>query len=367
MNGAVRPREPAVAASLWRAAQHTATLAAVETAIRFTIEMGRRFSRETPAHPVFCSVLGVLVVGLSLSVTPRHAAAEFGDTVTTVLEPGLNLVGWTGAEASIEAIFEDIPQLELVYAWDAETQSFLWATSTDTSVLGTLHMLFPGVGLWLSIAGEQPVSWTRPVFSQASGLWLREGWNLVAWTGEDRVTATEALRDLDDILTASVDARGRQPTSLTRGGALWLNVSAPGWWEQHATMPRAGDQNATDPTIVFVTPVSAEREAEVRALVKDVVEYFDEQGAGRVPGLTIRWGDPEEFGCFGYYYPADNAIGMTDCTDIFPHLSGFEHHMKPRRPNLQTDSACVRCGPVRSATFRVTPELFLPKERKDTD
>ena len=266
----------------------------------------------------WCALL-VLVVGLGLSLTPQHAAAESSDTVTTVLEPGLNLVGWTEAEASIEAIFEDIPRLELVYAWDAGIQAFRWAAPTDAGVLGTLHMLSPGMGLWLAIAGAQPVSWTRPVFRQATVSSLREGWNLVAWAGEDGATATDALRDLDDILTASADAGGREPTWMTRGGALWLNVSAPRQWEQQSTSPVASDPTDADLTIGFLTPVSAEREAEVRALINEVVEYFDGKGAGRVPGLTISWGDPEEVGCSGHYYYTENTIRMADCTDIFPH------------------------------------------------
>lgn len=45
---------------LWRVAQHTATRAAVESAVRFTMEMGRRFWCETRAHPVLMSGLVAL-------------------------------------------------------------------------------------------------------------------------------------------------------------------------------------------------------------------------------------------------------------------------------------------------------------------
>ena len=259
-----------------------------------------------------------LALGLGAVSSPERVTAS-DDTITTVLRPGLNLAGWIGSAASVEAIFDDIPELDLVYAWDAENQWFVWAVRTDTGVVGNLHMLSPGMGLWLSIAGEQPVSWTRPALREASASSLRQGWNLVAWTGEDGAPATDALRDLDAILTSSADASGREPTSLTRGSALWLNVSAARHWQQPSSDPVADVQAGVEPTLEFLTPVSLEREAEVRALITDVVEFFDDRRVGRVPGLTIRWGDPQRSGCSGRYFRSENAISMSDCTAIFAH------------------------------------------------
>ena len=63
------------------------------------------------------AVLLVLAIGPALFLFPRPVAADQDDTVTTVLQPGLNLAGWTEDEASIEAIFDAIPELDLVYAW----------------------------------------------------------------------------------------------------------------------------------------------------------------------------------------------------------------------------------------------------------
>ena len=78
------------------------------------------------------AVLVLVAIGLGLFSTLGTAVADSGETVTTELQPGLNLAGWTEAEASVEAIFDAIPELELVYAWDAENQRFRWAARVDS-------------------------------------------------------------------------------------------------------------------------------------------------------------------------------------------------------------------------------------------
>ena len=45
--------------------------------------------------------------------------AEAG-TITTVLQPGWNMVGWIGPETATSELFEEIPTLQRVSAWDAE-------------------------------------------------------------------------------------------------------------------------------------------------------------------------------------------------------------------------------------------------------
>lgn len=181
--------------------------------------------------------LAVLTAGLA---TPSLAQAE-DDTVTTTLEPGWNLVGWTEATTSVQAIFDRIPELELVYAWSASGQRFRWAARADRGAVGDLYWLTPGMGLWLVLTGEVPVNWTRPVVEQAGLLFLYEGWNLVAWTGQAEAPANLGLQDLDHILLASADATGVEPTSLVRGGAIWLNVSARIRWGQ-PTMPASAEE-----------------------------------------------------------------------------------------------------------------------------
>ena len=158
--------------------------------------------------PASLAVLLALIIGSVLFSSPERATAS-DDAVTTVLQPGWNLVGWTQAEANIEAIFDDMPRLEVAYAWDAENQWFVSAVPTDSGALGDLRRLTPGMGLFLWVGGEQQFRWTRTVNPQAANAPLHEGWNLAVWVGEGGVRAAEALQEVNPILTAAQDADGR--------------------------------------------------------------------------------------------------------------------------------------------------------------
>lgn len=177
-----------------------------------------------------------MVAGMT---TPPQPVLATDDTVTTELQPGLNLAGWTEATTGVEAIFDQLPEVEVVYAWSAPGQRFRWAARTDSGVLGNLHVLKPGMGLLLVVSGERTVTWTRPVVEAAGFLFVYEGWNLVAWTGEDGAPTRAALQDLT--LTSVVDGTGAEPASLIRGGAFWFNASARRWWGQPTT-PASAEQ-----------------------------------------------------------------------------------------------------------------------------
>ena len=225
-------------------------------------------SRASLVRLSLCAVI-VLTVGVGLISFPQPVVAA-DDTVTTELQPGLNLAGWTEDAAGIEAIFDAIPALDLVYAWDADDQWFRWAARTDTGVFGDLETLTPGMGLWLSVTGKEPVPWTRALVRKVSVARLLPGWNLVVWGGEDGIASRDVLRDIDDILTTALDVNGRWPLKLTRGQVIWLDVSGAREW----------DQLYEPPQIEFVTPVSSQREAEVRAHINDVVKPSISSGCG---------------------------------------------------------------------------------------
>ena len=203
-----------------------------------------------------------LVIGLGLFSTLGTAVADSGDSVTTVLKPGLNLAGWTEAEASVEAIFDAIPELELVYAWDAENQRFRWAARVDSLLRGDLDTLTPGMGLWLAIAGEEPVSWTRPLIPQTGLAPLHEGWNLVVWGGDDGIVTSDALQEIDDLAGEAVDANGEPLVTLTTGSPFWLKVpAAKQWW-----------QLDEPPQIEFASDYSPEEQQELRGQVDAVTQ-----------------------------------------------------------------------------------------------
>ena len=231
---------------------------------------------------------------------PQPAAAA-DDTVTTELQPGLNLAGWTEDEASIEAIFDDIPALDLVYAWDAGDQWFRWAARTESGVQGDLTTLTPGMGLWLSITGREPVTWTRRIVAQVASASLREGWNLVVWGGEDNMASEEALKDLEHILHTALDVDARRPLKFGRGDAYWLDVAVSREW----------DQLYRYPAFEFVSGYSPEKQREVRQKVDELVEFFYQRLGVRASGLTLRYGDRTVSAC-GEYRSATHTIFIRD-------------------------------------------------------
>ena len=45
------------------------------------------------------------------------------ESITTTLEPGDNRIGWVAEPVSPEELFAQLPQVELVYSWDAHSMS----------------------------------------------------------------------------------------------------------------------------------------------------------------------------------------------------------------------------------------------------
>ena len=248
------------------------------------------------------SAVGIAAFLLALIMAPtlEVGRADTSDAVTTLLQPGFNMAGWIEPEADVEALFEALPQLEAVYAWDAERQRFLTARAglrqrSDAD----LTTLAPGMGLWLEIGGNEQVSWTRRATPQPlAGLaTLRQGWNLVAWVGAAGLPYGEAFGSLDATLKAvltwdteiewflqyvpdapSATALARQ---VDQGGAVWMEVSEERYWLQPGSV---------DPTVKFYGDFPAERQAEIRAENLSVVTYFAERYGFLEPDYTLHVG-----------------------------------------------------------------------------
>ena len=240
------------------------------------------------------SAFALVALSLVLLATAKTAAAESGDHVTTELQPGWNLAGWTEESADIQAVFDAIQRLEAVYAWDAEHQRFSLALRTDSGLLGDMETLTPGMGLWLLLGGDEPLTWTRPLSPRAGQVSLHEGWNLVVWAGEEGVVTTDALQHVDDIVSATLDGEGREPAILSKGAGFWLEASASKQWWQF-TLPL---------TIEFLSDHTPEQQAQARALVDDVVTYFGRRFGLAVPGLLVQIGNDDFLtasGACGYF------------------------------------------------------------------
>lgn len=222
----------------------------------------------------------------------------------TELVPGWKLGGWTEQEAGVEAIFEEISELEAVHAWDASEQRFRSAFASGSQVLGDLDTLTPGMGLWLFVGGTETVEWTRPLLPESGFVLLEDGWNLVAWSGEDSVAVDRALTALRAELRAAaaweadtgqaLHYTSADPTTgntlqrLARGGALWIEVSEDRPWLQPGVpVP-----------VEFGVDYSEDRQSELRALIDTALTFYAHRFGVFVPGITVRYQDDNERNCF---------------------------------------------------------------------
>jgi len=225
--------------------------------------------------------LAAVLLALVLAPAPQIASAHPSHPVTTALLPGFNLVGWIEPEASVEQLFEVLPELKAAYAWDAVEQRY---RSSSAQRAGDLTTLTPGMGLWLDIDGDQPIFWTRSAAPDpATGLvTLRAGWNLVAWYGSENESFEHAFSTLDAesqfVLAWDAESQwfvshvpGATSTGagvVRVGDAVW--VSSPDerrWLQPGSVVPR----------VEFYGAFAAERKAEIRAETLSVVTWFAER------------------------------------------------------------------------------------------
>lgn len=268
-------------------------------------------------------LLGVLtaVVLLWALASGVGTALAASDTVTTELQPGWNLAGWTEDEASVETLFAAIPQLVVAYAWDADLQRYRLAYRDGETATGDLETLSPGIGLWLFLEGEETVAWERPLVLQAGLAELRRGWNLVTWAGDDGIATGVALAELEGILLETLGGDGSAPQTLEKGRPVWLRISSAKQWWQLTPPPR----------IEFRGDFTPAQMRERRAYVDDVVAFFVRRHGVAVPGLTVLFGDEEaDMTCGGY--AARTLFIRNPCITALPHeySHAVQHHLAVR-------------------------------------
>ena len=201
-----------------------------------------RFQRvllTTLAALVLCAGLAPARVG----ATEEPAETSEAATITTVLHPGWNMVGWVGPLTLVADLYESIPELAHAWAWDATRQEY---QRLPPRGVRSLAPLLPGDGLWLNIDADAPVEWTRSVTGDTVLFELRTGRNLVGWTGPSGVPVAEATTRFGDALVRALlwdAARQRyqyyQPPAtanaladLNPGDALLIEVAREvRWWQ----------------------------------------------------------------------------------------------------------------------------------------
>ena len=251
------------------------------------------------------AALATLLIAAGLA-NAQMPTAETG----TTLHPGVNLVGWVGETASVSQLFDEIPQLEAVWAWDAELDDWIVAGRDTPEWLGGLGRVTAGMGLRLVLGGEEPFLWQRPTEPTRGLVKLRTGWNLVAWSGADGApieqvakgigwslrelrrwnaanqqwtTWTSPERSTQLIATSATDQGATneeaEPVTVQRGEALWVNTArAVNWLQPTDILPR----------LVFPGGASGALQSRVREDLESVLAFYGQQyGIQADPDFTI--------------------------------------------------------------------------------
>ena len=216
-----------------------------------------------------------------------------GGELATVLQPGWNMVGWMGVDVPASDLFDQIPALAGVSAWDTEAGRYQRRTRTSVGLHG-LRELTPGQGLWLYVGGAATVGWPRPSSEDSVLHELHAGRNLVGWAGRDGTPIEDAVvRFGDTFVRASLwDAStkrylhyrpGRESTNplreLNHGDALWVELTEGARWWQSGAAP---------PPVTFLGEFTEERRTEIGESVDGIRAVFAERwGVQAAPALYV--------------------------------------------------------------------------------
>lgn len=184
-----------------------------------------------------------LAMGISFLLSGMLDASEQAPAHTRTLHPGDNLIGWVWYPVTPQELFTQVPEAELVYAWDASESQFRFAVPGFDVNLKTIQ---PGMGLFLRIGGDQPVEWQQPTVANGEWVDLKPGPNLVAWTGPSGTPVDLAVRSIGESLEQvhywipeasdfgvyepSAPSGSMEMPELQRGDALWVfNATETRW------------------------------------------------------------------------------------------------------------------------------------------
>ncbi len=243
-------------------------------------------------------VVGLVLLALGAGLASTHATASAqappSGTITTQLQPGWNMIGWLGPDTTAAELFDAIPALNFIVAWDGGAQRYRWVWRASLGQQA-LPWIQQGRGLALHIGGEAAVEWTRPAAEGVVLLPLRAGNNLVTWGGPDGTPIEEAVDWLGDAVVGAsrwnADSRASEryrpgaPSdantlrTLHHGDALWVRLSQDANWWQSGT---------ADTEFVFEESVSPATREAIRTETARVLAFFVERYGFEPPAFAVR-------------------------------------------------------------------------------
>jgi len=228
---------------------------------------------------LFVSFAAAAAVGLAIA--SADDGSDVPETFVTKLEPGVNLVGWVNAEKPIEGLFEELPRIELAFAWDSHAQRYIWAAPAVPRAMWTLQTLRPGMGIAIRLGGSDAIQWTRPRKPAQGAVRLFPGHNLVAWMGRDSASLAQVVKGVGgsfvgvDVRTGRSDqvahqdigssAGSDQEPRILFGSAIWVETTANVYWLQ---------PTGYLPEIRFSPDASTSLKARVLSDFRDVVDLY---------------------------------------------------------------------------------------------
>ena len=224
------------------------------------------------------------------AVETASAETEAVDaTVTTTLHPGWNMVGWLGPDEPVDVLYEAIPALRQVSAWDAAEQRYASSSRTSARTSG-LVQISTGHGLWLKLSGEESFEWIRPALTRSVLLSLHAGRNLVGWAGRDQTGVGAALARFDGSLLLASRWSGAEQSwehyrpgapaaanvlaELHHGDALWVDLSSDARWWQSGRIPEP---------VVFLGEVGEDLQHTIRGWAEGAIAFYAERWGAEAP------------------------------------------------------------------------------------
>lgn len=187
--------------------------------------------------------LAGLLAMMTLAVASEDESSDETKTITSILEPGDNFVGWVDESLPLDELLVQVPGIQRVSAWDAVDQSEVSAiVGENGSFSGALSELEPGAAYVIRLGGDAAVEWKRSVEPAKGRVQLHMGNNWIAWLGPDDWQVEDLAKGIG---TSLVEIKSgdrvydpRSPETATdwpkvmRGDALELTLARDVIWLQ---------------------------------------------------------------------------------------------------------------------------------------
>ena len=182
---------------------------------------------------------------------PQNGPSSDQSAALLVLQPGWNMIGWTARTPAAEIAAALGDAAGAIFTFDARTETYRRFSPKAPARGNDLVEVVPGQGLIVLIEDGPGAVLPRPANGTPLVQHLREGFNLVAWTGGAALMA-EAMTSLDDALVAAFwwdpgaqRYRAYRPdlpmfsdlAEVVPAQALWILLDADAVWDPGAAAP----------------------------------------------------------------------------------------------------------------------------------